>query len=826
VTNTFGWGPSLRKEFRALLPVWAATMVALVASGLALQTRAGNVVRLIYIIGAVTLGAYSIGHEYLSGTLTYWLAQPVDRRRLFASKLAVLAPLLTAIAGLAALLLSPGDGVADDRALLTTLPLGFALGVAPWLTMLARGPLGGGVFTAASFLLILAGTVWTEDPFERTVSAWRFEAPFWVFCAIGAVFGWRTFMRLEAIDTARDIEFPRFGTKNATAKWSRPSRLSALISKELRLQQLTILCAALSFGLMVIANGMRHSLTGTFAGISFPLSILHLLVVPVLAGAMASAEERRLGTLEAQVLQPVANWKQWSIKAGVVIGITLVLGMGLLMLLVAVDPTADIVGATNEVQSGAVRYAFAIGPPMFVEIALLALYVSSISISGLRAVAATAVVLSALLSAAASPWQWVAQPRVRSAFSVLSRWVLDRMNHDTSHAFERVMSITPDVLISMMAVCCGLLLFWLGLRNHRSAERGTARVWRQGAALLASLVVAILVVAGGLVMQASAHSVAHLTIAERQALSSSASRHTRWSQGLAELTKNFDGRVGVCMDDGITSACVRASEPFPMQSVMKLPLAIAVLDAVDHDNIHLDDPVLVRKEDLSVYVQPIARLVGPDGFKTTIDDLLRRAIVDSDNAAADILMAKLGGPSAVQIVLNRKGISSVRVDRDEKHLQSEINGLEWRPEYVDPPTFDRAVAAVPADKRNAAFQAYLRDHRDTATPVMMTFMLDFIGRGRILSPESCRRLIDILKQTTTMPDRLKAGAPEGWTIGHKTGTSGDWNGVNAATNDVGILFGPQGERVTVVVFIAESRAPEKDRAALMASIARLAATKY
>ena len=180
----------------------------------------------------------------------------------------------------------------------------------------------------------------------------------------------------------------------------------------------------------------------------------------------------------------------------------------------------------------------------------------------------------------------------------------------------------------------------------------------------------------------------------------------------------------------------------------------------------------------------------------------------------------------MQLTLNRKATGAVRVDRDEKHLQTEINGLEWRDEYLDPAVLDRAINAVPEAQRDAAFQAYLHDRRDTSTPRGMTILLDKLVAGRLLSSSSTQFLLDTLKQTTTFPDRLKAGVPDGWTIGHKTGTSGSWRGVTAAFNDVGILTGPKGETISIAVFITESKASDKDMAKLMADIARAIATKY
>jgi beta-lactamase class A len=251
------------------------------------------------------------------------------------------------------------------------------------------------------------------------------------------------------------------------------------------------------------------------------------------------------------------------------------------------------------------------------------------------------------------------------------------------------------------------------------------------------------------------------------------------------------------------------------------------MDAVDHGGLRLQDSVTIRKQDLSLAVQPLAALVADaDGFQTTIDDLVRRAIVDSDSAATDVLIARLGGPAAVQGVLDRLGVAGVRVDRDERHLQTEIAGVVWRPEYVDGAVLNRAYAAVPGTQRDAAFRAYQTDPRDTATPTGMIGLLRSLAQGKLVSAALTRRLIEIMGQTVTFPDRLKAGLNGGWMLAHKTGTSSTWKGVTAATNDVGILTSPGGEIVSVAVFIADSRAPEKDRAQLMARVTRATIESY
>jgi beta-lactamase class A len=176
--------------------------------------------------------------------------------------------------------------------------------------------------------------------------------------------------------------------------------------------------------------------------------------------------------------------------------------------------------------------------------------------------------------------------------------------------------------------------------------------------------------------------------------------------------------------------------------------------------------------------------------------------------------------------LRRHQIEGIRIDRDERHLQTEISGISWRPEYVEAALLDKALDAVPKARREAAFRAYLKDERDTATPIGMGSFLYKFAIGKLLSSDSTRRLLAIMAETVTFPDRLKAGAPMDWIVRHKTGTGPENGGVRSAANDVGILTGPDGQNLVIAIFVARSSDSLKDDAALMAQVARLATIDY
>ncbi len=295
---------------------------------------------------------------------------------------------------------------------------------------------------------------------------------------------------------------------------------------------------------------------------------------------------------------------------------------------------------------------------------------------------------------------------------------------------------------------------------------------------------------------------------------------------LAGLAAKTPGRVGVCVQTEKASVCIHAEDKFAMQSVMKLMVAFAVMDAVDTNGWRLEEPVTLYTKDLSLFVQPISKLVGPNGYRTTIGDLVRRAVIDSDSAATDFLITRLKGTDAVNASLDRHGVTGIRVDRDERHLQTEISGIVWRPEFVDASKLDHAIAAVPSAQRDKAFAAYQRDPRDTATPSGMAAFLFRLAHGELLSRSSTDFLLAAMKDCATFPDRLKAGTPSAWQIMHKTGTSGTWKGVTAATNDVGILKAPDGTLIVISALIADSPASSAKRASAMAGIARIVVAHF
>ena len=285
---------------------------------------------------------------------------------------------------------------------------------------------------------------------------------------------------------------------------------------------------------------------------------------------------------------------------------------------------------------------------------------------------------------------------------------------------------------------------------------------------------------------------------------------------------SFKGDVGISVRD-IDEGWVVAWEgnnPRPQQSVSKFWVAIAVMDAVDRGRLSLTDPVTVTRSDLTVFHQPIRAFVGKDGYRTTIGDLLRGAMTRSDNTCNDVLLWRIGGPAAINRMLDEKGIAGVGFGPGERQLQARTAGLEWRPEWAGGWGFLQARAAMTYEARDKALRRYLSDPLDGASANGVTLGLSLLAQGKLLSAQSTTSLLTLMRSSKTGPLRLKSGLRPGWTLAHKTGTGQDLGTLSTGYNDVGLLVAPDGHRYAVAVMIASTRQPIPVRMRLMGNVTR------
>ena len=292
---------------------------------------------------------------------------------------------------------------------------------------------------------------------------------------------------------------------------------------------------------------------------------------------------------------------------------------------------------------------------------------------------------------------------------------------------------------------------------------------------------------------------------------------------ITDLGQAFEGDIGIAVQD-VESGHVAEFDGrtfFPQQSVSKFWVALTALDAADRGTADLGAPVTLKTSDLTLFHQPIARNIRSSGtYRTTLDDLLTRALQQSDNTCNDFILRSIGGPDAVRAFLDSKDIDGIRFGPGERKMQSRIAGLTWRQEYSIGDAFFRTRATVPLEKRRAAFDDYVANPVDGAQPVAVVDALARLARGELLSKAATARLLTTMSHTRTGPRRLKGGLSSGWSLAHKTGTGPQVGPMQTGYNDVGILTSPTGRRYSVAVMIRRTSTPIWKRMAVMQDVVR------
>ncbi len=296
---------------------------------------------------------------------------------------------------------------------------------------------------------------------------------------------------------------------------------------------------------------------------------------------------------------------------------------------------------------------------------------------------------------------------------------------------------------------------------------------------------------------------------------------------LQEQLNNLDlssaqGNIGIGVLDLDTGErwFHNGKQQFPMQSVYKLPIGIVVLKLVDEGKLSLNQTVTITREQFAPGWNPILQEIKGDRAQFTVQNLLQRAVGDSDNTATDALVRLVGGPEQVTAILDKMSIRDVRVDRLVRQLLADSVGLtNFRPELVDTQKYEEAVGQIPDAVKKAARERFLTDPRDTATPEGMIDLLAKLQSRQLLSEDSTALLLKIMTNSPTGQQRLKAGLPPGWSIAHKTGTGADVLGIGIAANNVGLISSPTGRRIALAVFISGSTAPLEQRESVISAVA-------
>ena len=247
------------------------------------------------------------------------------------------------------------------------------------------------------------------------------------------------------------------------------------------------------------------------------------------------------------------------------------------------------------------------------------------------------------------------------------------------------------------------------------------------------------------------------------------------SPAFAQLARQFNANLGVyALDTGTgRSVAYRADDRFAYDSTYKLLMA-GVLLRKDSDT-DLARVITYTKADLQSYSPVTAQHVDTG---MSVSDLIAAALQYSDNTAANLLLAQLGGPSGLQAAVRALGDDTTHVDRGEPGVNTSIPG----------------------------------DIRDTSTSRAMGTDLRGFVLGNWLTAARRQQLTNWLLGNTTGGPYVRAGVPSGWQVADKTG-----NGDYGSRNDIAVVWPPN--RKPIIVSVLTNRNAGENAASADALIA-------
>jgi len=258
-----------------------------------------------------------------------------------------------------------------------------------------------------------------------------------------------------------------------------------------------------------------------------------------------------------------------------------------------------------------------------------------------------------------------------------------------------------------------------------------------------------------------------------------------------------------------------AERPFALASVVKLPLMLEVLRRAEAGSLDLDERVSLDAA-MRVAGSGVLHLLDP-GLAPTLRDLLRLAMVVSDNMATDALFARVP-PADVERSMHALGYASLRVPHTITAMLRSCAGLDGGDTVgagaasADPGAYAamRARFADPSGARPADPDGASPERGDRATPLDTARMLLDLHRGRLLGEPWRALALTILTDCQTNA-RIPARLPEGTRVAHKTGT------LRSRTNDAGIIETPAGP--VVLALFQEGEPDERVASAALAEVA-------
>lgn len=252
---------------------------------------------------------------------------------------------------------------------------------------------------------------------------------------------------------------------------------------------------------------------------------------------------------------------------------------------------------------------------------------------------------------------------------------------------------------------------------------------------------------------------------------------------ITHIIDTAGGKIGVGVQGADFKAgfVINGESNYPMMSVFKFPLALAILHLVDKGKLNLGQKISIPRDKLDTNTwSPLVKDFPTRDPYLSLSDLLTYAVTKGDNNACDFLYGLAGGTAAVNTYLHRLGVKDISIVYTEEEM-GKTRSLQYD---------------------------------NWSKPTAMLQLLQLFYHQKLLSKQSNDFLFRIMTELPGESKRITAFLPPNTKLVHAMGSSG------IAINDVGILTLPNGKHLVIVIFVADYKGPREISEHTIATISK------
>ena len=256
---------------------------------------------------------------------------------------------------------------------------------------------------------------------------------------------------------------------------------------------------------------------------------------------------------------------------------------------------------------------------------------------------------------------------------------------------------------------------------------------------------------------------------------------------IIEIIASKDATIGVSIIgiDSKDTLSINGNAHFPMISVFKFHIALAILNKVDNGELSLNQKLFIKKSELLENTWSPFRKKYPNGdISITLKEAIQWMVSHSDNNLCDILLRLIGGVNAVDDFVNNPSFV-IKNNEEEMHEN-------WDAQFLN-----------------------------TTTPIFATQLLKQFYETKLLSKKSTKFLYNTMVATVVGKNRIKGKLPAKIKVAHRTGSSFTNNaGLTGAINDIGIVELPNGSWFFIAIFVNNTTEKFENGETLIANISK------